>query len=69
MVDTLAHFVENSEICSYSLMEFGEIEGHRIGLPSEIFGLYMILLPDYRLIAALESRICSLPDVALLSSS
>jgi hypothetical protein len=53
MVDALAHFVENFETCSYSLMEFGEIEGHRVGLPSEIFGLYMILLPDHRFIAAL----------------
>lgn len=67
MVDTLAYFVHHSEACTSYLLEFGADEEYYDGFPLEISELYIILLPFYCFIGALESRACALPYIVPLS--
>jgi hypothetical protein len=66
-MDTIAHFVDDFVKCTYFLMDFGDALGYRDCLPLKIVELYVILLPFYDCIGALEWRACALPDIVPFS--
>jgi hypothetical protein len=68
MVDTLQYFLNNYEKCNEYLEAFGEArEKYRSALPIEIFELYIMLLPFYCFLSAVESRQCALPEIIPLA--
>jgi hypothetical protein len=67
MVDTRAYLVDFFERSRDYLAEFGVIAGYRDALPSEIYYSYIILLPYYCFLRAVEWRACALSDIVPLS--
>jgi hypothetical protein len=58
LMDSLAHFVDNSAKCTYLLMDHGEALRCRDHLSLEVFDLYIILLLFYCFcISALWNRV------------
>jgi hypothetical protein len=67
VVDTLQYFVINHLNCNEYLARYGEVrEEYRPALPIEIFELYIMLLPFYCFLGAVESRTCALPNIVPL---
>lgn len=62
-------FCRQFDICTAYLMDFGIDEGYRDHIPMEIYELYIILLPFYCFISAVESRACGLSSIVPLSRS
>jgi hypothetical protein len=67
MMDTLAYFVANFELCTAFLMKCVQAFDYRDRLPLEIVELYIIMIPFSCFVSAVESRARALPDIIPLS--